>query len=198
MSPSRPGLRCVAARVMRALAQAPDAPGTCNATGRGNGSISPSTSSYRSAARRLRGRFADDPVRLQHALLDLARREDAGRAAPARGRRMEPAVRPLQDIVDGEAAARFAVMVGQHLGGPVLCYEDRQSLLRAAGRLGIGRFDANLIIAAVQHRAEGEHVVVRAAGTEQSRGAGRWWESVAVVLAVETSLSLIAWWALRG
>ena len=67
--------------------------------------------------------------------------------------------------MDGEAAARFAALVRQHLGGPVLCYEDRQSLLRAAAGLGIGRFDANLIIAAVQHRAEGEHVDVCGAGT---------------------------------
>jgi hypothetical protein len=129
-------------------------------------------------------------------------------------------------MVDGDAAARFAAMVRQHLDGPVLCYEDRQTLLRTAARLGIGRFDANLIIAAVQHRAEMEFGAThdnggdgwtggdrtsdaaRRASPPATRGKGaheaprgspsRWWLSVAVVIAVETSLSLVAWWALRG
>jgi hypothetical protein len=182
-----------------AQAHAADEPGTRSGRGCEDDPIPPSTTAYRSAARRLRGRFANDPARLQRALRDLARREDANRAASAlRGRHPEPAVQPLQDIVDGEAAARFAFLVRQHLTGPVLCYEDRESLLRTAARLGIGRFDANLIIAAVQHRAEGEHVDVRGTATEQTGATGRWWASVAIVLAVETSLSLVAWWALRG
>jgi len=101
-------------------------------------------------------------------------------------------------MVNGEAAERFARLVGQHLNGPVLCYEDRQALLRVAGRLGIGRFDAALIIAAVQHRADGDTLVERAARNEPSRSISRWWPAAAVFLVVEISLSLFAWWALRG
>lgn len=37
----------------------------------------------------------------------------------------------------------------------VLHYSRRQDLLRGARRLGIGRFQANLLIAAVQHHYEG-------------------------------------------
>jgi hypothetical protein len=39
------------------------------------------------------------------------------------------------------------------MGGPVLRYSHRTRLIRAAERSGIGRFEANLIIAAVQHEA---------------------------------------------
>jgi hypothetical protein len=65
--------------------------------------------------------------------------------------------------------------------------------------LGIGRFDANLIIAAVQHRADGDALMApEAAGKEPSRSISRWWPAAAVFLGVEISLSLFAWWALRG
>lgn len=37
------------------------------------------------------------------------------------------------------------------MAGGVLRYSDRVELLRSAGQLGIARFHANLIIAAVQH-----------------------------------------------
>jgi len=101
-------------------------------------------------------------------------------------------------MVGGEAAERFAGLVPQHLDGPVLCYEDRQSLLEAARRLGIGRFEANLIIAAVQHRAEGEHVAMRSATVERSAVVAKWWPAVTVVLAVEMGVSLLAWLAMWG
>jgi hypothetical protein len=38
------------------------------------------------------------------------------------------------------------------LAGPILRQSHRQALLRAAVRLGLTRFDACLVIAAVQHR----------------------------------------------
>jgi hypothetical protein len=151
---------------------------------------------YRAAARRLRGRFAGDPVRLQRSLLELARREDAS-SKDADGR-VGPPVRPLQGLVDGTASERFGAMVERHLDGPVLCYSERQSLLRAAARLGIGRFEANLIIALVQHRAESEDVPVWTARTGCPQGANRWWPAMALVLALEATFSLVAWWALRG
>src|SRR3954447_24567062 len=106
-------LRCVAARVRRAVeAEEEQTPGTPDRSGRLDGSCSENrlTASYRSAARRLRGRYADDPVRLQHSLLELARREDARREEA--GRRAHLAVRALHGMVDGEAAERFATLVG--------------------------------------------------------------------------------------
>jgi hypothetical protein len=50
----------------------------------------------------------------------------------------------------------FAQIVEANLCGPLLSYSARQRLLAEAERLGIGRFDANLIIASVQHHAPGE------------------------------------------
>src|SRR6266480_373090 len=100
---SRAVFRCVAARVVRG--RVPAAPGTLNAPTHTNESIDPSTASYRAAARRLRGRFAGDPVRLQHSLRDLARREDAGQVST--NRCADQAVRALRGMVDEEAAERF-------------------------------------------------------------------------------------------
>ncbi|MGH7177966.1 MAG: hypothetical protein ACREJC_11340 [Tepidisphaeraceae bacterium] len=51
------------------------------------------------------------------------------------------------------AARGFAEGVASRLDGAVLRYSDRVQLLKRAAHLGITRFDANLIIAAVQYRA---------------------------------------------
>ncbi len=47
----------------------------------------------------------------------------------------------------------FARDVTRAMDGPILRYSHRQKLIRRAEQLGIGRFDANLLIAAVQHRS---------------------------------------------
>ena len=59
---------------------------------------------------------------------------------------------PLQ--ADPVATAAFADLVGQALDGCVLRYSNRLSLLDRAAKMGIGRFEANLIIATVQYRRE--------------------------------------------
>jgi hypothetical protein len=190
MPSSRAVQQCVAARVPRAADA--DAPEGFRQNGH---SIDRTTAPYRFAARHLRGRFAGDPVRLQRSLLDLARRQDARRGHARR--RESPVIPTLPNMPDGDVADRFAARVSQHVKGVVLCYEDRQSLLTIAGRLGIGRFEANLIIAAVQHRLEKEHTVGSPVHTECCKRTGRWWPAVIVVLAVETTLSLAAWWMIR-
>src|SRR5438552_1724548 len=40
----------------------------------------------------------------------------------------------------------------EKMRSPVLCYSQRLKLLNHAARLGIGRFEANLIIASAHHR----------------------------------------------
>lgn len=50
------------------------------------------------------------------------------------------------------AALDFADLVAEQLVGTVLPWSRRESLVRAAARLGISRFEANLIIAAVQNQ----------------------------------------------
>jgi hypothetical protein len=52
------------------------------------------------------------------------------------------------------AVRGFAAAVEAALIDSVLQHDDRMRLIRRATRLGISRFDANLIIATVQHRAE--------------------------------------------
>lgn len=52
-------------------------------------------------------------------------------------------------------AATFTDEVIRSLDGPVLRYSQRLALLRRAAELGISRFEANLLIAAVQHRHVG-------------------------------------------
>ena len=92
------------------------------------------------AARRLRYRFRDDPARLQQSLSRLA------------GAGERPAARV--DREDDESAVRFAESVIASMDGPVLRYSSREALIEEALRRGLGRFEANLIIAAVQHRIQ--------------------------------------------
>ncbi len=50
------------------------------------------------------------------------------------------------------AARNFADLVAARMIGTVLPFSERESLVRAAARNGINRFEANLLIAAVQHQ----------------------------------------------
>jgi hypothetical protein len=50
------------------------------------------------------------------------------------------------------AEPAFSRAVAQAMEGPILRYSRRQRLLQLAARLGVGRFEANLIIARVQHQ----------------------------------------------
>jgi hypothetical protein len=100
---------------------------------------SASSDEYRRRARKLRARHANDLVALHQALSELAQQTDQLAAS--------------QPKVEGPAGG-FAQLVAQELEGPVLRYSKRQELLREAERRGIGRFEANLIIAAVQHQSD--------------------------------------------
>lgn len=95
---------------------------------------------YCRRARKLRARHGHDLATLHQALTTLAKESDqrAG-AAPV----------PIHG-----PAAGFAQLVMQQIEGPVLRYSKRQALLHEAERRGIGRFEANLIIAAVQHKSD--------------------------------------------
>ncbi len=58
---------------------------------------------------------------------------------------------------------RFAESVVRAIEGGTLRYSRRQKLLREANRLGIERFEANLIIAVVQHKLRGNAAAAEAA-----------------------------------
>jgi hypothetical protein len=97
---------------------------------------------YRRAARRVRWVHRHDPQERARRLALLARATDAHRDAGS------DAIRAVRG---------FAQQVAGELDGSTLLYSRRLALLNAARRHGIRRFDANLIIAAVQDRAPAGH-----------------------------------------
>ena len=150
---------------------------------------------YRRQARRLRGRFYGQPARLQQSLRVLARDYDAQRGIGSQQSMAE--VRdpvPAVFAVPQDAADKFTAMVRDRLEGQILRFDERQFLLGAAGRMGIDRFRANLIIAAVQHaqaRGAGEEVATR------STGAG-WGVPLALFLLVQAVIAFALWRLIAG
>jgi hypothetical protein len=100
---------------------------------------------YIRQARRLRARHQSTPARLHQSLMELSSQFD------------QTSPRPQNVVVRDDPHSEFAHYVQSQLEGPILRYSLRLKHLREAERRGIGRFEANLIIAAVQHRA-GERI----------------------------------------
>jgi hypothetical protein len=86
---------------------------------------------------------------LHRELRSLADRQER----PARAEQRFPGDRILPN--PGARSRAFAADVASRLEGPVLRHSQRRRLLKTAQRAGIGRFEANLIIAAVQHERRG-------------------------------------------
>jgi hypothetical protein len=126
------------------------------------------TSGYVRQARRLRATLGREPAKLHRALRELSAGEPVQPASPA---------------------SRLAALAASQMQGDILSYSARLSLLKQAQRLGIERFEANLIIASAQHRAR---PVRREAS--QRRSFGVFGPAIAVVM-VEGLLLLAAWWA---
>jgi hypothetical protein len=100
------------------------------------------------------------------------------------GARPRNAVRPV-DPRDG-----FADHVRATLDGPVLRYSQRLTLLKDAQRRGLGRFEANLVIASVLH-AQG-------LGQEyELRPRAGWMPAVITVITVQMLIAASCWWLLR-
>ena len=90
-------------------------------------------------------------------------------------------------------AEAFAGEVGRAVEGGVLRYSQRAALLRRAQSLGIGRFEANLMIATVLHRYGS------AAAAADARNDGGGWGGVVVVVAVVQAMILGAvWWVIAA
>ena len=106
------------------------------------------THAYRREARRVRGRLPRGSAELYRSLRQLSDRHDAQYAA---GCACHASLIDLNPGDQGEYG-RFASEVATNLAGGVLSYSKRLELLDAASRHGIGRFQANLVVAAVQHR----------------------------------------------
>ena len=109
---------------------------------------------YRRKARRLRHVYADRPAELYGSLRALSAEHDAksdpnqsARGTPSRAfhaKGVTPAARAHVD--------RFILQIEKLPLDQPLTYSHRLRLLKLAGKLGIERFQANLIIAAIQHR----------------------------------------------
>jgi len=137
---------------------------------------------YRRQARRIRGSFANAPHLRMRALRDLANRYDARRTVERRRR---------APTLPAQPAATFAALVRERMDGPVLRYSHRTALIHAAERSGIGRFEANLIIAAIQHEA-GERAVVEE--TRPSRRSFPSWLPVSIAaIATQVAILLGVW-----
>lgn len=135
---------------------------------------------YCRAARRLRGRFTDRPCRLHRELRALAGRHDAWKQAAAV---------PLTPY------KAFAVEVERRLDGPVLRHAERRRLLGIARAMGIGRFEANLAIAAVQHERRDAPRVVPSSGAPARRD---YFGLLFLVIALETLIGWGAWFVLHA
>jgi hypothetical protein len=89
-----------------------------------------------------------------------------------------------------EAVDRFAADVRAVLDEGVIRYTRRQALLRRADRLGIGRFEAALVVAAVEHRHRTCAGSCGASSPVRRRSVG---VLVAAVLVVEAAAGLALW-----
>ena len=152
----------------------------------------PGAAAYCSAARRIRHRHARRPDRLHRELCDLSQRRDAERSA------LPPAAKPQVAALDGGPCEVFAAEVARRLEGPVLRQSQRRALLALARRTGIGRFEANLMIAAVQHaRGVNANGDTPAPSRATARGTGAF-AIVVLVALVQTAIVCGAWLVFHG
>lgn len=129
---------------------------------------------YRRQARRLRHELRHDPARLHRSLRTLE----------------APSLPPVERTGISPAVA-FGELVEKALDGPVLRYTQRIRLLKTASRLGIGRFEANLLIAAVLHRSR--HLPQ----AKSVEGKHRLTALILSIALFESALVLAAWWLVR-
>ena len=84
----------------------------------------------------------------------------------------------------------FSHRVAARLDGPVLRYSNRVALLKEAEKLGLGRFEANLLIAKVQH-AKGHRI----APPERERS--RFPTGLLTFTMVQSVICFGVWWILK-
>ena len=105
------------------------------------------------------------------------------------------ATREPSSIPPAPASESFADYVATRANGPVLSYSLRLSLLREASRRGIHRFEANLVIASVQHR------LIQSRAMQTAAPHRRWWPRLPILATVVTVQSVICfglWRMLHG
>ena len=159
---------------------------------------------YRRQARRLRQRYAAQPSLLHFSLCELSRRHDRAHPAPRPAGRsvdslpLRPSIQRVQPKSAGAAPdssfARavvdwFGDQVAGEFDGKLLHHTNRQRLLKTAERLGISRFNANLVIAVAQNNAEQGNLT----STSATLSKPRW--SFPLIAMIAIVQSLIVWGA---
>lgn len=162
--------------------------------------------SYRRQARRLRQRYAGQPSLLHFSLCELARRHDRSNPAPraviptAQSTLLRPTiqrVQPRNSVTGPDSSFARAVVdwfgeqVAGEFDGKILHQSKRQRLLKTAERLGISRFNANLVIAVAQNKAD-QGVV--APSLVVAPEASRWSVPVIAMIAIVQTLILVGVW----
>ncbi|MCY2954181.1 MAG: hypothetical protein NTU53_19780 [Planctomycetota bacterium] len=133
-------------------------------------------------ARRLRHRLRHDPARLHACLRNLCSKSATPAAAT---RALAPRLAAPFLQADPIVVSAFTDQVTQALDGYVLRYSNRLALLASAAKLGISRFEANLIIATVQYR----HNTPPPPPTTGSF----WLMLIAFVITVQAAIVLAVW-----
>src|SRR5882672_4951809 len=101
-----------------------------------------SSDQYRRRARRLRHTLRNQPSRLQRSLARLASELDDKPASPARASILPTSI----------PARKFELMVREAMQKGPMRYSQRLVMLKTAAAMGLGRFEANLILAIEQNR----------------------------------------------
>jgi hypothetical protein len=112
---------------------------------------------YSRRARQIRARFAGQPGAMHLALRGLAERSDRKpwqRPDPSLRRSGSGAVPALPSSSVCTALERgFAGFISDRLASGPFTFSDRMKLLQSAERIGMSRFQANLIVSLAQHSA---------------------------------------------
>ena len=97
---------------------------------------------YRRRARRLRHTLRNQPSRLQRSLATLAAKMDDTPKTPARSSILPTSI----------PAQKFEMLVREQMEKGTMRYSQRLAMLKTAAAMGLGRFEANLILAIEQNR----------------------------------------------
>jgi hypothetical protein len=154
-----------------------------------------SSDEYRRQARRLRCRHAGRPDRLQRSLKTLATRAVPRDVAHSVNNDDRLVILPPQVRASTGPAATFAGHLAREIPSTgVLTYSSRLSLLRHAQNLGVRRFEANLLIAAVlERRRQTAGAPPEADASPRSRSL---MPTVVTFLLVQGAFAVGVWWTL--
>jgi hypothetical protein len=144
---------------------------------------------YCRQARRLRARLGADPAKLYVALRELSRAAEHPTA---------PAATEVERFADSNApgpARLFSSRVAAALDEGVLRYSARKDLLRDAAQMGLGNFEATLLIAAVQH--SDRRAVRPAARNPSPRSSSATPLLALTALAIQTIIAAAVWWVVH-